>query len=98
MAEHTPGPWSYDRRNIYASDYRLAEVHMGAGIDLATDSQILEANRALIAAAPELLAALKSLLHDIVQGADPMSYEHGRENVKMAQLAVAKARGQETGD
>jgi hypothetical protein len=47
-------------------------------------AEIDEANANLIAAAPELLAALKALEH-----------EYGPKTLRMAQAAIAKAEGRE---
>lgn len=61
-AKHTPGPWRADRRSILSGEGLtlrcLAEVLSGA-----TDSpEEADANQTLIAAAPELLSALRALL------------------------------------
>lgn len=62
---HTPGPWHHDRGNILTADGRcLATVFSGPCASL----EEADANGRLIAAAPELLEALRTLL-DAVEGA-----------------------------
>jgi hypothetical protein len=59
MAKHTPGPWNKNSCYIYAPDGKIiAQVHNPGSKK--TDYP-LEANRDLMAAAPELLAALEAL-------------------------------------
>ena len=64
---HTPGPWHYVGSMISADNIEVARVlHRGANFkDQSVFAPIrmteTEANRALIAAAPELLNALKRL-------------------------------------
>ena len=90
-AAHTPGPWfaQYDDNGFYeigseASSLRLAFTY-GEG---ETD----EANARLIAAAPELLAALKLyVLQD--EFATDYGYGVGGEAKKTAEAAIAKATG-----
>jgi hypothetical protein len=78
---HTPGPWRVDFGGIYirAEDgTRICEY----GID-----EPYEANARLIAAAPELLAALQR----IASSDNP--YEPCGWAIKTAQAAIAKATG-----
>lgn len=99
--EHTPGPW--------VAEIRLAQATVTAEngdivADIARDPQstseqtyddtTIEANARLIAAAPELLAALdncRSLLehYEICYGKGPKL----TNNIKAARSAIAKARG-----
>ncbi len=69
MTKHTPGPWWVDDDSCVASghgdDYKtVAEVFRNDGIDTATR----KANADLIAAAPDLLEALKQLLNELHKG------------------------------
>lgn len=68
MAAHTPGPWGWDSRNSVKYLVTLADeppyiVVMGfaVGCDIPDDERGL-ADQRLIAAAPDLLAALKGIL------------------------------------
>ena len=66
--KHTPGPWETDRNNVHAAE--IATVHHCLNNDwveiwspkaFCADAETQEANANLMAAAPELLAALKKL-------------------------------------
>lgn len=56
MGEHTPGPWSYEVHEL--SEGYSAIVYDARGQRVGTD-HLSEADAALIAAAPDLLAAIK---------------------------------------
>lgn len=88
--KHTAGPWeavpevtSGDNflHSIYEADYKGLLI---ARCD--QNGEYLEHAR-LIAAAPDLLAALKSLLFDAFEDAHP-------ESVQAARAAIQKAEGQ----
>lgn len=82
--KHTPGPWYVDRREILSGEGRflrgLAEVFSGAADSL----EQADANCRLIAAAPDLLNALRDLLHTT-----GVTSEHYSAAIR----AVAKAEG-----
>jgi hypothetical protein len=81
---HTPGPWHFDNlQKLWASngDWPLAELKGGA----------LRSDMALIAAAPELLAALSDLLN--ATDTYPANYAHASAFDK-AHAAIAKAKGE----
>ena len=92
--QHTPGPWEFDEFN--------GIVHVGGRIVAGTDHgnsvatrRIDDENGRLISAAPDLLAALKLLMSDIYQGADPSDKECQRITGSWgkARAAIAKATG-----
>jgi hypothetical protein len=101
-AKHTPGPWKAVRGNygerkdvdtIQAGNLKVIEPGGIGGRSLAE----CDANVALIAAAPELLAALQAIVQDcreVLAGREPMSMEliHSIANGK-ARAAIAKATG-----
>lgn len=61
--QHTPGPWGCDWTSHHSHDYRLQQPN-GAPLRLvveANDHSEQRANARLIAAAPELLAALQAV-------------------------------------
>lgn len=68
MSGHTPGPWEtkWPKYNctIESRGGVVATVYIGQTIG--DDESVANAN--LIAAAPDLLAALKAMLHDIETG------------------------------
>lgn len=81
-AQHTPGPWHVETRDegdyVYAGDFRIC-YPLGC-----------EGNASLIAAAPELLAALSDLLKAAsVKGINPIMYENCKTK---ARAAIAKAQ------
>ena len=60
LPNHTPGPWTIDGEFIYGGNIRIADTSLCDG-DEAPDYQ-LDANNRLIAAAPDLLEALRFAL------------------------------------
>ena len=82
MSEHTPGPWSAEDTVIYGpSHLNIAELEPNDYIR--NDEQ--RANARLIAAAPDLLAALDALVD--ATNTRSLAYDD-------AVTAIAKARGQ----
>jgi hypothetical protein len=99
-ATHTPGPWHIGQSREW-DDGELHEqlaVYSAEGVKTAKVETWLkhcreesEANARLIAAAPELLAALKALL-PILDNDSPLARAY--EDVgQLAQAALAKAEG-----
>jgi hypothetical protein len=88
---HTPGPWRLSSPlGISSVDgLHVCDV-VGYG---ATEKRNLE-NAALIAAAPELLAALEGLLHGTRRPIDEADWHREREEASaIARAAIAKAKG-----
>lgn len=56
-ANHTPGPWSFDQEDDNSTDFWVFQANGPARIAV----EVSERDAALIAAAPDLLAALKLL-------------------------------------
>lgn len=105
MTRHTPGPWYVSgtidgyaiRYRDQADYYTIATAHDDIGAWRNTDDEEAAANARLIAAAPELLEALRMMLED----ADDA---HGRgdgtpwvtfASMNRARAAIAKATGDE---
>jgi hypothetical protein len=89
MAGFTPGPWWTEIDNVFAgatdnSVYVADCAPMGGPVD-GRPEQI--ANARLIAAAPDLLAALQGLLTNTLSNQAP----DGQEAVRAARAAIAKA-------
>lgn len=90
--KHTPGPWAVvEKTTNYGTKEKLASVQAGAGF---VAQRIGEADAHLIAAAPELLAAL-------IECADWLEDEFaGRPQgdsepfLDRARAAIAKAKGE----
>lgn len=91
-AQHTPGPWF---RNIraggkYPTVYAGRNQHVAAVCQQATPEET-EANIDLVAAAPEMLAALERLLTlSRTQGVTDEEWEAAEE---AGEAAIAKASG-----
>jgi hypothetical protein len=100
MSKHTPGPWVVtDKDNgiefgvdTAGGEWGICTVAGGAGETLKHDSQDASAaNARLIAAAPELLDALKALVGLARMGAAPLS--DYKAALRVADEAIAKATG-----
>ena len=92
--KHTPGPWTTTGPNVRADNGALVATAQDHWNDHKTPQEEKEANAQLIAAAPELLAALKNLLGYATgewQPEDEASLAgHG---IEPAWGAIAKAEG-----
>lgn len=97
MSRHTPGPWKWRTSNSWR---RLSSEHRdhpreGAVLcpvvarDGHPDLSVSESDMALIAAAPDLLEALKAMVEQEV-GTEPIT-----DAEKKAVSAIAKAEGRE---
>jgi hypothetical protein len=110
-AQHTPGPWrltleptelpGVNVRFCIDTDYAIniaggqSQEHLG-GASGAIFEEECRANARLIAAAPELLEALKAMLSHTAE-LDPMQGYRPEEDfiaVKQASAAIAKATGE----
>lgn len=97
MSKHTPGPWRINGNNMFRWIVADSEVftHSGDvnrsayGGNMVCES-VHKANARLIAAAPELLEALK----EIVDAADGAGWEQLDPSFKKARAAIAKATGE----
>jgi hypothetical protein len=97
--KHTPGPWRTTRKLGYsghaAAEYYIYAENTNDGRSLAvahikkSTVQPMEANARLIAAAPDLLAALQALL-----AVSSACSDEETEAVIYARAAIAKARGE----
>ncbi len=119
--KHTPGPWfvgevnrkkqradintdTRDSRLGYTSWTGLARVY-GCDENKRIGTEIMEANARLIAAAPDLLKALRGLLEGAdcsdygeagIDHPEPVSHQHGNScPICSARAAIAKATGEQ---
>lgn len=90
MSKHTPGPWQRDGLSISAPQRgvvaRCPTVKNGGVFDCSDNAH-------LIAAAPDLLEALKECLPDLEHYASTHGPGPDRR-LEQARAAIAKARGQ----
>ena len=92
---HTPGPWYADKVqdraafNIFPAGAALALLQVAGPVHDGAHQYAInaEANARLIAAAPELLAALQA----IVERVNGKSYRMGTDVDALARAAIAKA-------
>ena len=83
-SKHTPGPWVIDNDNV------IYQEGTSEPIASAAPTADEKANAALIAAAPDLLAALESC-------SDALNTEAGglyKARIDQARAAIAKAKGE----
>lgn len=93
MSAHTPGPWDYN-----ASDGTVRDRHdgviamMGGSVLRATAAwaDVVDRNGRVIAAAPDLLAALRLTLDAILA---PEFMPERADAITSARRAIAKAEG-----
>lgn len=90
MATHTPGPWRY-RRSTYGG-YEIVPTLVKSDVDRERISSVrsIEDSR-LIAAAPELLKALKDLHSNVDQDLSGYWTESTSNFMQQAEAAIAKA-------
>lgn len=102
MSKHTPGPWFWEmhNRDQYSDNHivigrigndGIPETHatVRAGCEEVLESGNLIANANLMTAAPDLLAALKRLMMQVVITSEPDSAFMEAHN------AIAKAEGKD---
>ena len=80
MSKHTPGPWIEASRYIVTDEYTICEMFSR------TRSEERDANQRLIAAAPDLLEALKDAVEII---------ESTGLDASVQRAAIAKATGED---
>ena len=97
-AQHTPGPWKIDHFNTSTGCYQISGHEQVLNLAFVQDysdegdsDQEAKANARLIAAAPDLLEALK----DLIASASPTEKEHPRMFAawQQARAALTKAKG-----
>lgn len=94
MSAHTPGPWSVEIDHQTETPEFIRAYHKGEMFDIASlsdETEDIKANARLIAAAPDLLAALDDLL-SYLEGYDH-DYPEAAPKFDRARAAIAKAEG-----
>lgn len=92
MSGHTPGPWEIFPSSTGFIISKPNEIAI-AGIPNLFEDHPAEANARLIAAAPDLIAALERMVRQ--HGSSFISYS-GDHPVAVARAAIAKATGEAT--
>lgn len=99
--KHTPGPWNVFPTGIEGKHGPTVSIDKNplkiiARPDWHGDHQEYLANATLIAAAPDLLEALQSLMADLQDAGDDRNPENGNEYAACinAREAIAKATGE----
>lgn len=89
MTNHTPGPWAANPDGLIHAGKNRLHIAQAATIGM---GHAAAANARLIAAAPDLLAALQALEWAV----DGVAYiqEEYAEQVEKARAAIAKATGE----
>jgi hypothetical protein len=101
MSKHTPGPWkvlehSWSDTSIVAEGFDhgicLLDINHATEESQEADEALMAANAHLIAASPDLLAALKALVQQVERGDfDHIGADHPDSAVGAARAAIAKA-------
>lgn len=97
MSNHTPGPWKEKQKSTYSEPgYVVLWPDKGGEHMRRLDYQgcFTEADARLIAAAPELLDALKAIVSSLSEHDEEGLIEHV-EPMRKARAAIAKAEGVE---
>lgn len=92
MTQHTPGPWKYDwiEKSIFYDDNDVQpRIAIMDGDNTSEDQNAADAR--LIAAAPDLLAALKAIVGCL--GPEGYLSACGKSITDQARAAIAKAEG-----
>jgi len=87
-AQHTPGPWHQSDRRLSGPDGTQLAGFMLNGSTLGNNIETDAANCRLAAAAPDLLAALETILAESDGG-----WFHEHPTAEKARAAIAKAKG-----
>lgn len=102
MSKHTPGPWVVSTQDSEKIDRRFLIKEQGFGGNLAAVFDVArheaEANARLIAAAPEMLEALKAIRAVTCDPDGNVSIDGSdadREEIAKALAVIAKAGGAE---
>jgi hypothetical protein len=89
--KHTPGPWKHDGEIIYSGNYTLNNGWTNhATIAKVEDHANWEANARLIAAAPDLLEALKKISKELRVGNDRLKMIETIETLTNGAIAKAE--------
>ena len=95
--KHTPGPWTYSKEQTTNGHAHMVRQSSGESVANVRShnrpTEEAQANARLIAAAPELLEALKAVLHFDSDPSIPGEYKHDITIARKVRAAIAKATG-----
>ena len=99
---HTPGPWFSVKNGAYkwveSPAHTVCVFYQWNSDGSMSESEDAAANARLISAAPDLLAALDSLLKTFVDDLSECGYDeddiNDHDGVKRARAAISKAKGE----
>ena len=101
MMTHTPGPWhvrearwhevAADAISDNGEEYELVIAQCDPAVQLLNNDSEIRANARLIAATPDLLAALERLVADVDAEEYINQTAHSTDDYDMAFAAIAKA-------
>ena len=86
--KHTPGPWRFETQR---GTSKLARIWTDVGDITVNTGTATSANARLIAAAPDLLAALERFINPL----EKTTHDAQRERTSQASAAIAKATGKD---
>jgi hypothetical protein len=89
-AKHTPGPWKIERNCLHEP---VIEAVDGALVAICRKGQLADSR--LIAAAPDLIAALRVLVDHAQETYPHFEDERGKRDIALSLAAIAKAEGRE---
>ena len=92
MSAHTPGPWHVEGQYVFSPPVASNPI-CATGRHLGQAIEEVEANARLIAAAPDLLGALRFILAFYEPGQRHLDTEAWKQAEGGARAAVAKAEG-----
>ena len=98
MSEYTKGPWRVGKPgpnggHTIGTPEGLMVAMISHSVNYADQVTTAKANARLIAAAPELLEALQTLVDDCIHASGSMDYNYGEFDLKAAEAAILKAKG-----
>lgn len=92
MSKHTPGPWQYEPSgDCDGEKWGIDHFVMGDGGKVELGCPPTEADALLMAAAPDMLAALKILVADMEAEYRDRCGDMDHDGIEKARAAIAKA-------
>lgn len=92
MGEHTPGPWTVTKAEVGYNFREVVAPGFGVVCEVGDWSAHNEANARLIAAAPDLLAALKAAVAELDEKTygEDLCFDHDQMRAAIAKAEAAQ--------